>query len=93
MANSKAKKLKESSWQTPRSTILVLQLIDYTFDLMPEKSAVSLSDDFAQFGFQEIWLADHTEVEAFAAVRLIGLFPSEYWGTHDQASLRGKPYG
>lgn len=80
-------------WRTPKNTMLVVNLIDYGIRHPHSFSDAHLSDDYHDTGFVEIWLADHTQVEAFRAVRLVGLYPREHWGLHNQPSLSGKPYG
>jgi len=86
-------KLSTNGWRLPEATILVVQLVDYTFRSWAWLSESSLSDDFASSGFAEIWLADHTTWEAYRSVRLIGLHPAHQWGMWCQRSLEGKPYG
>ncbi len=90
-----AKECKRLSphWRTPSNTILVIELLDYSFDSLRWTEHSSLSNDYASTGFIEIWLADHSTLEAFGEVRLIGLYPRCIWGLHRQPALEGKPYG
>ncbi|HWB02767.1 MAG TPA: hypothetical protein VG796_07055 [Verrucomicrobiales bacterium] len=90
-----AKKAKREAphWRTPDNTILVIELVDYTFNSLSWASDASLSNDFADAGFVEIWLADHSTLEAFGKIRLIGLYPPRVWGVHRQPALEGKPFG
>lgn len=74
-------------------TILVIELLDYSFESLAWTSDRSLVADFSETGFREIWLADHSTLEPFRAVRLIGLYPSRIFGLHRRPSLEGKPYG
>ena len=53
----------------------------------------SRAEDFEDTGFVEIWLADHSTVEPFGEVRLIGLYPPRVFGLHYQPALEGKPFG
>jgi len=76
-----------------RSTILVVELLDYSFESLAWASDESHADDFAGTGFVEIWLADHSTVEAFREIRLIGLHPSRVFGLHYQPALERKPFG
>lgn len=76
-----------------RSTILVVELLDYSFESLAWTSDASHGDDFADTGFVEIWLADHSTVEPFGEVRLIGLHPPRVFGLHYQPALEGKPFG
>ena len=89
----KRRKIKSAHWRTPYCTILVVQLLDYTFDSLAWTKERSLSNDYARMGFLEIWIADYSTLEAFDEVRLTGLYPPEFWGCHDQPALKGKPYG
>jgi hypothetical protein len=98
---TKGEKLKNTSlettaWQLSDSSILVLS----TPDCPISEIKTFLNDDVRdelleicqQSGFSEIWIADHTEVEAYGSIELFGLFPIEFWGYHPNYS-RGKPYG
>jgi hypothetical protein len=75
------------------NTILVIELLDYSFESLAWTSDSSRADDFSDTGFHEIWLADHFTVEPFGEVRLIGVYPSSVFGRHYQPALEGKPYG
>ena len=85
-------KRQSPHWRTPNNTILVVELLHYSFDSLRWTDDSSLSDDYARAGFIEIWLADHSTVEAFGEVRLIGLYPPHFWGVRPQPALEGKPY-
>jgi len=80
-------------WRTPANTILVIELLDYSFESLTWTEDSSLSDEYASAGFIEIWLADHSTLDAFGEVRLIGLYPPHFWGIHPQPALERKPYG
>lgn len=92
IVRDKSAKLSEPDWRLPTSTILVVELIDYTFRWPALADGIE-SDDFADTGFEEIWLSDNSTIEAFGGVRLIGLYPATICGTHQQSSLEGKPFG
>jgi len=87
-ASKKDKKRMEPHWQKPEATILVLDLVE---DEWPEDSL--LAQDFAEFGFIEIWVSDYSSVEAFGEVTLLGVYPQSLWGMNGQGYLYGKPYG
>jgi hypothetical protein len=89
----KEQKRVSPHWRTPQSTILAIQLLDYTFESFRWFNDASFADDFCDTEFLEIWLADHSTIEAYGQVRLIGLHPPRWWGTHFQPALEGKPYG
>jgi hypothetical protein len=93
MIAAKQRKREAPHWRTPNNTILVIDLLDYSFDSLCWTEDLSLSDDYASTGFIEIWIADHSTLEAFREVRLIGLYPSHLWGLHSQPALQGKPFG
>jgi hypothetical protein len=90
MVATKEHKRQSRGWP---STILVVELLDYSFECLAWTSDSSLTDDFSDTGFREIWVADHSTVEQFSEVRLIGLHPSSVFGLHHQPALEGKPYG
>jgi hypothetical protein len=89
----KAEKRKSAHWRTPNNTILVVELLDYTFDSLAWTNESSFAEDYTDTGFVEIWLADYSTLEAFGEARLIGLYPSKFWGVRRQSSFEGKPYG
>ena len=89
--SKKAQKRQRPHWQTPDSTILVLDMVQgYRIQDWPNDS--SLSDEFADFGFLEIWLSDHSSIEAFGEVTLLGVYPPSIWGLNGQGYLFGIRY-
>jgi len=87
----KETKRRESSWQLPESTILILELVDIPLiDLKPWLRRESFPD-LADTGFLEIWLADYTGLEAYDNVELFCLRPEQWHGYHRRLSQ--KPYG
>jgi hypothetical protein len=89
----KAAKRASPGWRLPMNTILVVQLTDCSFHFPQSFDHECLAENYADCGFAEIWLADRTELDAFRAVRLIGLYPDRIWGLHYQPSFLQKPYG
>lgn len=89
----KVRKRLRGDWRLPANTILVVKLVDYTFGSLRWFSEQSLASDFASAGFAEIWVADHTQLDAHGAARLIGLYPSDAWGARHQGAFHQKPYG
>jgi hypothetical protein len=53
----------------------------------------SLIKDFNEQGFQEIWLADYTDLEACGDIELFCMFPSELWGYYQRPWPERKPFG
>jgi hypothetical protein len=86
------KEQKRQSHRWP-NTILVVELLDYSFESLSWASDASLADDFSNTGFHEVWLADYSTFEPFGEIRLIGLYPLRVFGVHHQPALEGKPYG
>jgi hypothetical protein len=86
----KAAKRAGPDWQLPDSSILVLSTPDCPIsDLAYYLNGVR--GEFEGSGFTEIWLADHSETEAYGAVELFCLWPDEWWGWYRRQ--RGKPFG
>jgi hypothetical protein len=52
-----------------------------------------MKNDFATYGFVEIWLADYTGIEAYRDIELFGLAPDKWWGYHQRQNPYRKPYG
>jgi len=90
MIATKEQKRQSQRWP---DTILVVELLDYRFGSLSWASDASLANDFSDTGFHEVWLADHSTLDRFGQVRLIGLHPLRVFGIHDQPAFDGKPYG
>jgi len=73
-------------------TVLVLQLMDGTFESLAWILEGSF-DDYTQYGFSEIWLADYSGLEAYGDIELFGLYPAKWWGLHLRSYSDRKPYG
>jgi hypothetical protein len=87
----KEAKRKKSTWNHPDATILVLDLVEgFRFEDWPSDS--SLSNEFCDSGFVEVWISDHSSIEAYGEVTAIGLYPSSIWGIRGQGYLWGVPY-
>ena len=80
--------LTSPSWDLPESCILLLSIPDCRLSDLADSL---VSEDFQDNGFEEIWIADHTDFDACGEVELFGLKPLAYWGHHRRD--RGKPYG
>jgi hypothetical protein len=88
----KDRKRRTGTWTHRDNTILVLQEGDcplarlgpWLEDLGPE--------EFSDHGFAEVWVADHSELDAYGNIELFGLYPEALRG-HFQAWYRGKSYG
>ncbi len=87
----KEQKRRTGEWACRDSTVLVLQVMDCPLsDLAPFLEGLGPSE-FGPHGFAEIFIADHTELAAYGAVELFGLWPRRLWGYFERD--RGKPYG
>ena len=49
-------------------------------------------DEYTEAGFAEIWIADHSTIDAFGCVELFGLHPERIAGYYALTAGR-KPYG
>ena len=87
----KETKRRKDHWRIPEATILVLDLIDG--DLIEEwPTEDSYSEDFADSGFIEVWISDHSTIETHGEVTAIGLYPKRIWGVQGQGYLGRPPY-
>jgi hypothetical protein len=89
----KDKKRASPGWQFPKSTILVIQLIGSDGEEMAEYLDDQLMDEMAGTGFREIWISDHSPMEPYGTVQLIGVKPKRWRGVHRHRFYGTKPYG
>jgi hypothetical protein len=87
----KEKKRQMQHWTMPLATILVLDFVDGNA-LQTWRDDENLAGDFAESGFLEIWLTDHSSLEAYDSITAIGLYPPTIWGINGQGHLFGTPY-
>jgi hypothetical protein len=87
----KEKKRQKNYWSMPNSTILVLDFVDGNA-LQSWHDDEDLSGDFTDSGFLEIWLMDHSSLEAYNTGTAIGLYPPSIWGINGQGHLGAPPY-
>ncbi|MFH1702486.1 MAG: hypothetical protein ABIB41_03500 [Nitrospirota bacterium] len=73
--------------------ILVMQLVDCPLAELILFLDEKLQNDFASYGFMEIWLADFTGVEAYGDIELFCIHPFERWGYYQRPYPDRKPYG
>jgi hypothetical protein len=89
--DKKEGKRRAGEWAERRNTILVLQLHRCPLNDIVRYLEDAGPPEFADHGFLEVFIADHSELDAYRAVELFGLFPTRLWGHHER--YRGKPYG
>lgn len=89
--SNKASKLRKHGWPLSES-MLVLHLFDNPLREIHRGLDAIDGDELAQSGFAEIWITDHSTIDAFGCVELIGLHPEGIAGYY--ALTDGcKPYG
>ena len=87
----KETKRRKPHWKLPNATILVFDLAEgYRFESWPEDDRLSV--DYSDSGFIEVWISDHSSIEAYGEVTAIGLYPKSIWGIRGQDYLWGIPY-
>ena len=92
MIEKKDKKRRQPDWDLPDNTILVLQFVDCPISNLHLLDD-SLKKDFESYGFDEIWIADYTGLEAYGDIELFCLYPPEWWGFYERPNPYAKPYG
>ena len=84
-------KRSTGEWTCRDSTILVLQ-VDCPLSSLASVLEGQGPEEFAEgHGFEEIWVTDQSELDAYGAVEVFCLYPEELWGYYERD--RGKPYG
>lgn len=87
----KEAKRRKPHWKIPDATILVLDLPEGgRIEDWPDEE--SLAAEFSNSGFLEIWISDHSSLDAYGEVTAIGLYPPAIWGIQGQGYLGGPPY-
>jgi len=84
----KDSKRSEPDWNFRDSTILVVQVMECPLRLFRSELDPNC---LPHHGFEEIWLADYSELDAYGNVELFCMHPTRLWGYYP--STRGKPYG
>jgi len=93
LLQNKDKKRSRNYGEWANKTILVLQLCDCSILSLQPFLTDDIRNDFAAYGFLEIWLGDYTGIEAYGDIELFGLVPAKYWGYHQRENPYRKPYG
>ncbi len=90
LMHSKDKKLNKGIWPQCERKILVVVLVDTSIEAI---AAGSDTDTPGKHGFDEIWLADYTQVDAFGAVDLFAVVHADLKGHFATGNWGQKPYG
>jgi hypothetical protein len=90
LTQQKKELLTKGRWPECQRKILVVMLIDATID---EVAAETDTDRPEAGGFDEIWLADYSQVEAFRAVDLFAVAHPKLEGHFATGDQGQKPYG
>lgn len=93
LIDGKEEKRKNYYIKNVDNTILVIQLLGCSLQSLLPFITEDLKNDFADYGFVEIWLADYTGIEAYRDIELFGLSPTKWWGYHQRENPYRKPYG
>ena len=86
-------RLEKKKGLASERTILVLQCFSCLLSEHRYFLDESLMDNFDSYGFEEIWLADYTGIEAYGDIELFCLCPKERWGYYQRPFPERKPYG
>lgn len=89
----KDKKRASAGWRCPGRTILVVQLMDAPIEDVARYLDNQILDELHDTGFLEIWVADHTVVDPYGTVQLMGIKPRRWRGVHKHRFHGTKPYG
>jgi len=90
LLHKKDQTLGKGRWHECQRKILVIMLIDTTIDAIV---AGAETDKPQPGGFDEVWLADYTQVEAFDGVDLFVLVHKDLEGHFATGDYGQKPYG
>jgi hypothetical protein len=90
-AAEKAEKMKSGNWSLDDRTILVIFVDELPVSLIHE-GAISVTQEYENLGFFEVWLADESDLEAFGTVQLFCLWPQRWYGFHARPNAGMKPY-
>jgi len=89
LMHQKHQKLSKGRWPQCDRKILVIMLVDVSMDAV----ATGTETDRDGAGFDEVWLADHTQVEAFGAVDLFAIVHPMLEGRFATGDRGQKPFG
>jgi hypothetical protein len=88
---NKERKRNEADWKLPEGTMLLIELWDIPLAHIERSISPETLPDLYATGFEEIWLADFTGLEAYDNVELFCVRPDEWAGYHPRVFQ--KPHG
>jgi hypothetical protein len=90
LMHQKDQKLQSGRWPQCERKILVIILVDAAIGAI---TAGTETDRPNEDGFDEVWLADYTQVEAFGAVDLFAIVHPKLEGRFATGDYGQKPFG
>jgi hypothetical protein len=90
LMHKKDRTLRRGNWHLCKRKLLVIVLIDTDLHAMATGTE---TDRPKEGGFDEVWLADGTQIEIFGAMDLFAVVHPTAAGIYDVASRDRKPYG
>jgi len=91
VGTNKERKRNELDWKLSEATILLIELWDIPLAHIAWSISADVLPDLYSTGFEEIWLADFTGLEAYGNVELFCVRPEKWTGYHRRGFQ--KPYG
>jgi len=91
IANEKEDKRKDPDWKLSESGILVIELRDITLFEIQGYISEEVLPDLYEVGFEEVWIADFSELEAYDNIELFCVKPEDRRGYYPRGMQ--KPYG
>lgn len=91
LMQKKIETLTGGRWSECARKILVIMMVDVSISDITRRGARTDQPDVG--GFDEIWLADRTQVDAFGAVDLFAILHPTLEGHFATANQGQKPYG
>jgi hypothetical protein len=90
LMHQKDQKLTKGYWPHCDRKILAIVLVDTAIDAL---TTATETDRPSERGFDEVWHADHTQVEAFGAVDLFAIVHPTLEGRFATGDCGQKPFG
>jgi hypothetical protein len=91
IAKEKEEKRKKPDWKLAETTILVIELRDISLSEIKRCITINILPDLFEGGFEEVWLADCSEIEVDENIELFCIKPEKWRGGYSRGIK--KPYG